>query len=61
MITAKAWVAAFAVFLTALLAEWTGGEGDPFQPRDLVVALVAALVSWGAVYTVPNRTTVRRS
>ncbi len=49
---AKALVAAVVAFLTALLAEWTGAER--LQPRDLVVALLAAVVSLAAVYAVPN-------
>ena len=44
-----------AAFLSALLAEWVGGE-DAFQVRDLLVALAAALVSGAVVFAVPNRT-----
>jgi len=54
MSAAKAYVAAGAAFLTALLAEWTGG-GDPVEPRDYVVATLAAVVSFSTVYAVPNR------
>jgi MFS family permease len=50
--SAKAYVAAAASFLTALLVEWT--DENPFQPRDLLVGLVAALVTFGATYGTPN-------
>lgn len=52
---AKAWVGGAVAFLTALLAEWTGGGTDPLQPRDLVVAALAFAVSFSTVYATPNR------
>lgn len=52
----KAWVGAGASFLTALLTEWTNELNDKLTTRDLVVALLAALVTFGAVYSIPNRT-----
>lgn len=54
--TVKAWIAAGASFLTALLTEWTNEANDKLTTRDLVVALLAALVTFGAVYSFPNRT-----
>lgn len=54
MIAAKAWIAATAAFLSTLLDEWTGGA-DHFTVRDLTVGLLAAIVTFGAVYTIPNR------
>ena len=50
----KAWIAAAAAFLSTLLDEWTGGA-DHFTTRDLIVGLLAALLTFSAVYTVPNR------
>lgn len=53
---AKAWVGAVAAFLTALLAEWTGG-GDPVEARDFVVAMLAFATTFSVVYATPNRAT----
>lgn len=50
----KAWIAAAAAFLSTLLGEWTGPE-DPFNTRDLIVATLAAIVTFGAVFSFPNR------
>lgn len=52
--SAKAWVAGMAAFLTAMLAEWTGGD-DPFQPRDMFVGLLAFAITFSTVYATPNR------
>ena len=54
MYAIKAWVAAAAAFLTSLLSEWTGGD-DHFTTRDLIVGLLAAVITFGAVYSVPNK------
>lgn len=51
----KAFVGAGAAFLTALLTEWTNALDDKLTTRDLVVALLAGLVTFGAVYVFPNR------
>jgi hypothetical protein len=50
-------VSALAIFLGALLVEWTGS--DPLEARDFVVALAAALaggaLTGGATYSVSNQ------
>lgn len=51
---AKAWIGAAAAFLSTLLDEWTGA-GDAFTVRDLIVGLLAAIVTFGAIYTVKNK------
>lgn len=51
---AKAYVGGAAAFLTALLAEWTGGH-DPLEARDFVVALLGAVTTFSVVYATPNR------
>lgn len=55
MKAAKAWVALLAAFGTALLAEWTGGPTDPLTVRDVVIAAVAALGTFGVVYATTNK------
>ncbi len=54
MYAVKAWIGAAAAFLSTLLDNWTGGD-DVFAVRDLIVGLLAAVVTFGAVYSVPNR------
>lgn len=54
MSVAKAWIGAGVAALTALLAEWTDA-GEKVTSRDLVVALLAGLVAFGAVYVTPNK------
>lgn len=54
MYVIKAWLASVAAFLSTLLDNWTGGD-DHFTWRDLVVGLLAAVITFGAVYFVPNR------
>jgi hypothetical protein len=49
----KAAMTFVAVFLSAALAEWTGGT-DAVRPRDMLIALGAALGSGVLVYLVPN-------
>lgn len=49
----KAWLGASAAFLSTLLDNWTGGD-DHFNTRDLVVGLLAFVVTFAAVYSVPN-------
>lgn len=51
----KAWLAGIAAFLSTFLDEWTGAAADPLQPRDYIVAALAGIVAFGAVYTAPNR------
>lgn len=55
MTTTKAWIAAGVSFLTALLTDWTNELNDKLTTRDLVVALLAGLVSFAAVYSFPNK------
>lgn len=50
----KAWLAAAGAFLSTLLDEWTGGS-DHFTTRDLIVGLLASVLTFAAVYTVPNK------
>ena len=54
MSTAKAVVGAIAAFLSALLAEWPS-EVDPVTARDLVVAALAGVVTFSAVFATPNK------
>lgn len=54
MFAIKAWLAAAAAFLSTLLDNWTGGD-DTFSTRDLIVGLLAAVVTFGAVFSVPNK------
>jgi hypothetical protein len=51
---AKAVAAFLAIFLMALLAEWTGGD-DVFGIRDAFVALAFALGGGATVSKVTNR------
>jgi hypothetical protein len=50
----KAWLAALITSLSTFLDEWTGPT-DPLTPRDYLVATVAGLVAFNAVYFTPNR------
>lgn len=54
MSAAKAWLAGAIAFLSTFLDEWTGPE-DPLNPRDYIVATLAGIVAFGAVYTVANK------
>lgn len=51
----KAYVAAGIVFLGTFLDEWTGAAEDPLQPRDYIVAALAGLIAFNAVYFTPNK------
>lgn len=55
MSTAKAFIGGLAAALTALLTEWTNQLNDKVTARDMVVALLAGVVTFGAVYSTPNR------
>lgn len=55
MYATKAWLAGVIAFLSTFLDEWTGPE-DALHPRDYIVAALAGIVAFGAVYTIPNRT-----
>jgi len=50
----KAWIAAAITTLSTFLDEWTGPT-DPLTPRDWLVAGLAGLVAFNAVYFAPNR------
>lgn len=54
MSVAKAWIGGAVAFLTALLTEWTDAS-EKVNTRDLVVALLAGLTCFGAVYMTPNK------
>lgn len=54
MNAAKAWIAAAVAFLSTFLDEWTGPE-DALHPRDYIVAALAGIVAFGAVFTVANK------
>jgi hypothetical protein len=55
MYAAKAFLASIITFLSTFLDEWTG-DADPLTPRDWIVAVLAAIVTFNAIYFTPNRT-----